>query len=406
MMRAVILELKDIPALYEIRRALDKRGYGEYPVSYLGGLKCMVVLKEKGQAIRLTMNNGEEWEKIVTSAELWKGQDLIYERLLWVRINGVPIHLRDAKTYNDIGGCFGRVVGLSEFSWNDNDNSDSGCWVVTENGKFIEEEVNLQWNDKEYRVWVREEQNSSLKMVISELSIEGKESPAKTSGSAAAPADGMEEGEIRNDAVGGENAEDHAWGTEPSTPMHEVHGKQEREKLNVAAGMYQHINGDGETWSTRNVEAGNQEPNVDLGPGPNTKSRKRPRRNRSPQDMSPDIEIQEDPSRSHIKNLERSFDLNNEMASVDVCIGEQERPDTCTSKIIRNDEPKEFGGKEGYAGGRGPEATVTVEDGTSVMKSCVTPRIFVSNDVLTRVICLHVASIINKGLILTNLESI
>ncbi|KAJ0713692.1 hypothetical protein HanPI659440_Chr13g0481341 [Helianthus annuus] len=36
----------------------------------------------------------------------------------------------------------------------------------------------------------------------------------------------------------------------------------------------------------------------------------------------------------------------------------------------------------------------------------VTPRIFVSNDVLTRVICLHVASIINKGLILTNLESI
>ncbi|MFS7971740.1 hypothetical protein Hanom_Chr09g00836361 [Helianthus anomalus] len=35
----------------------------------------------------------------------------------------------------------------------------------------------------------------------------------------------------------------------------------------------------------------------------------------------------------------------------------------------------------------------------------VTPRNFVSNNVLTRVISLHVALILNKGLMLTNLES-
>ncbi|MFS8029387.1 hypothetical protein Hanom_Chr16g01521711 [Helianthus anomalus] len=163
----------------------------------------MIVLKEKGQAIKFTKNSGDEWEKIIVSAELWKGQDLIYERLVWVRVNGVPIHLRDVKTYNEIGGCFGRVVGSSEFSWNDSDNSDSGCWVIAESGKFIEEEVKFQWNDKDYRAWVREEQNSSLKMVISELSDEGRASPAKTTGSAATPADGMVEGEARNDEVGG-----------------------------------------------------------------------------------------------------------------------------------------------------------------------------------------------------------
>ncbi|XP_022003420.1 uncharacterized protein LOC110900868 [Helianthus annuus] len=116
MMRAVIIELKNVLALKEIRRMLDDGGYSMYPVSYLGGLKCMVVFKTKREAVEFLDNSGYGRDQLVESASLWTGQDMQYDRLIWLRITGIPIHLRDSKLYDMVGGCFGRVVGESDFS--------------------------------------------------------------------------------------------------------------------------------------------------------------------------------------------------------------------------------------------------------------------------------------------------
>ncbi|MFS8031617.1 hypothetical protein Hanom_Chr17g01547921 [Helianthus anomalus] len=103
MMRAVIIELKNALVLKEIRRALDVGGHGEVPVSYLGGLNCMVVFKEKGEAIEFMKHVGYGWDQLMESMTLWKGRDMVYDRLVWVRITGIPIHLRDSKLYDKVG---------------------------------------------------------------------------------------------------------------------------------------------------------------------------------------------------------------------------------------------------------------------------------------------------------------
>ncbi|KAJ0833732.1 hypothetical protein HanRHA438_Chr16g0735921 [Helianthus annuus] len=56
LMRAVVLEVKDVVALEEIRTILDVGGYGENPVYYLGGLMCMVVFNEKRLAVDFIEN--------------------------------------------------------------------------------------------------------------------------------------------------------------------------------------------------------------------------------------------------------------------------------------------------------------------------------------------------------------
>ncbi|MFS7958112.1 hypothetical protein Hanom_Chr07g00674321 [Helianthus anomalus] len=170
-------------------------------------------------------------------------------------------------------------------------------------------------------------------MVISELSDEGRASQAKTSGSTAVLADGLEEGEVRNVVDRGENVEDHPWENEPFTPMHEVHGNQERGSFNMAAEVTKQNSDVGGFRSKRNTVVENQEPNKDLGPGPNTKSRKRPRRTRSLQMSSPDAYIREDPPQTHIRNLERSFELNNEMIPEDVSHGCNSKPDNNFYKV-------------------------------------------------------------------------
>ncbi|MFS7928713.1 hypothetical protein Hanom_Chr04g00324011 [Helianthus anomalus] len=317
MIRAVIMELKDVEALKVIRKALDVWGYGEYPVSYLGGLKCMIVFKEKGQAMEFIKSGEDERSQLISSAVLWKGQDLQYDRLAWVKTIGIPIHLRDSKLYNAVGGCFGRVVGLSDFSWVDIDSSDNGCWVITDMGKHIDKEVNLVWSGKEYKVWVREEQNTWLKTAIAELSGEGRVSPMKTTESAAAPGGSLEEGEIRSGGNGGQNVEDHPREPEPTSPMHVLHCNQENETINKAAEVTKELGKDfnnegGRSQVKENMGEKLKVSTDELGQDPQTKSRKRPRRARSPQCLSPEEGIESDPPPTHIRNLERAFDLNNE----------------------------------------------------------------------------------------------
>ncbi|KAI3807712.1 hypothetical protein L1987_23646 [Smallanthus sonchifolius] len=67
---------------------------------------------------------------------------------------GVPFILRDKSTFHKISEAFGRTILPSEFDWEDDDNSFACCYVLTNIGKRIEEEV------VSYPVWINEEMNS------------------------------------------------------------------------------------------------------------------------------------------------------------------------------------------------------------------------------------------------------
>ncbi|KAI3818250.1 hypothetical protein L1987_12053 [Smallanthus sonchifolius] len=193
MMRSVIGEVKDMDKVGEIKKMVVEAGYVESPVCYLGGLKFMIV-KDKRTAVEFLDRKKEFWDKVLRSAVLWGGQEVVFDRLVCIRMLGVPVQLRDSKVFGKIGELFGEVVGESIFSWLEVDNSWGECFVLSSLMRKIDEEVEVVWEGRRTPIWVVEVESSRIQSMIEDLSS-SFDSPATTTASAVRE-DGLEEGEI------------------------------------------------------------------------------------------------------------------------------------------------------------------------------------------------------------------
>ncbi|KAM0035585.1 hypothetical protein Hdeb2414_s0015g00448101 [Helianthus debilis subsp. tardiflorus] len=90
-------------------------------------------------------------------ADLWVGQALAFERMAWLRVHGVPLHLWCDKVFNLICGRFGVVAKHPHVSDEDADISMVCVGVLVGDGKRITEEIILNWQDKRYQVSISED---------------------------------------------------------------------------------------------------------------------------------------------------------------------------------------------------------------------------------------------------------
>ncbi|KAM0042515.1 hypothetical protein Hdeb2414_s0010g00330721 [Helianthus debilis subsp. tardiflorus] len=85
------------------------------------------------------------------------GQSLPFERIAWLKVIGVLIHLAVDEVYNSIAGRFGKVIHASQRSSEDCDLSVNCIGVLVGDGVRIVELITLKWKDKMFKVWVEEE---------------------------------------------------------------------------------------------------------------------------------------------------------------------------------------------------------------------------------------------------------
>ncbi|KAI3797680.1 hypothetical protein L1987_32943 [Smallanthus sonchifolius] len=93
------------------------------------------------------------WKKHFHSLSILDDQDIPYQRIVGLKIKGVPFILRDKITFDKIGQVFGRTILPSEFDWDENDNSFACCYALTDIGKRIEVEIIINWRNTSYPVW-------------------------------------------------------------------------------------------------------------------------------------------------------------------------------------------------------------------------------------------------------------
>ncbi|KAM0005349.1 hypothetical protein Hdeb2414_s0212g00834711 [Helianthus debilis subsp. tardiflorus] len=151
--------------------------------------------------------------------------------------------------------------------------------------------------------------------MIEELSDRFLATPTDTVESVAGQEDDWEDGEFRGGENDGKKSKACHMETQSSESMHAQHANQEDASPFSAEGKHEAlekvINDDIGGTQPHTMKAGNAqenyvvEPNIELGQGPGTKSRKRPRRFRSSEG-----ELEGDPHMSYVRNLERSFYLN------------------------------------------------------------------------------------------------
>ncbi|KAI3712140.1 hypothetical protein L1987_70689 [Smallanthus sonchifolius] len=113
-------------------------------------MKCMITFRSKEIASDFVKEG--KWKDHFDSMEVWNGEDLKLGRIVKLRVEGMPMVLREDANFRRIAELFGRAVDDVVFSWDAIDISTGYCLVLSDIRSKIEEEVTLVWKNKSYSV--------------------------------------------------------------------------------------------------------------------------------------------------------------------------------------------------------------------------------------------------------------
>ncbi|KAM0007869.1 hypothetical protein Hdeb2414_s0004g00137611 [Helianthus debilis subsp. tardiflorus] len=124
-------------------------------LSYLGGLYMLVKFEDEVSCVNF-MTDHSCWKDWFSILDPWDNQSLPFERLAWVKVLGVPMHLADNDVLNNIAEQFGKIVHGSQLEAEDGNLSVSWIGLLVGEGVRIQDQVTLRWKNKQFRVWVEE----------------------------------------------------------------------------------------------------------------------------------------------------------------------------------------------------------------------------------------------------------
>lgn len=185
--RAVIGVSDSIARLHTVKKMLVRGGFKEAAVSYLGGLTVLISFRDSTEMNRFIGSKEDVWKDSLVNVSPWLGQSVPFERIVVLKVVGMPILARDGVAFDSVGRLFGDIVWPSDFSWIGLDNSIGFAHVLTKVSNRIDEEITVYWKNRPYSVWVVEENSgwvSEFEAVDSDVND-----------------DDMEEGEFRHDAT-------------------------------------------------------------------------------------------------------------------------------------------------------------------------------------------------------------
>ncbi|KAI3682906.1 hypothetical protein L1987_83270 [Smallanthus sonchifolius] len=105
------------------------------------------------------VRDNQRWSNVLSEVEIWKGQDYGQERIIWLKIMGVPVHLWESQVFDAIAASMGKVVAQSHATFNGEggDLIRDTVGIIVEKEWNIQEEITLKWRDKTYSVWCKED---------------------------------------------------------------------------------------------------------------------------------------------------------------------------------------------------------------------------------------------------------
>ncbi|KAF5809681.1 putative RNA recognition motif domain, nucleotide-binding alpha-beta plait domain superfamily [Helianthus annuus] len=123
---------------------------------YLGGLSLLISFHD-GDSARKFFDSKGIWGLWFSKLDPWSGQTLPFERMAWLRLNEIPLHLYDPEVMTLVGEIFGKVLHVPKVVEDDADLSFCRIGVLCGESGRIMDSVSLRWNNRSFRVWVEEE---------------------------------------------------------------------------------------------------------------------------------------------------------------------------------------------------------------------------------------------------------
>ncbi|KAJ0466504.1 hypothetical protein HanPSC8_Chr14g0596811 [Helianthus annuus] len=152
--RTVNLEtLVDFDKLMRIAKLAYSR------IQYLGGLFILLSFSDTVAANHF-MESKTVWGPWFSMLDVWKGQPLHFERVAWLKLMGIPLHLLESDTLALIGETFGMLLHVPKSFEVDHDLLVTRVGVLVGEVNRIKEVVSLKWKDRSFRIWVEEESDN------------------------------------------------------------------------------------------------------------------------------------------------------------------------------------------------------------------------------------------------------
>ncbi|KAF5817259.1 putative RNA recognition motif domain, nucleotide-binding alpha-beta plait domain superfamily [Helianthus annuus] len=153
---AVVGRAVNLETLVDIDRLLNIAKIVVANVQYLGGLTLLISFHEE-ESVKRFLSSKNVWEPWFSKLDQWKGQTLPFERVAWVKLTGVPLHLIDSDVLSQVGALFGKVLYAPKEFEEDQDLSVVRVGVLVSHHRKILDEVVLSWRSRSYRIGVEEE---------------------------------------------------------------------------------------------------------------------------------------------------------------------------------------------------------------------------------------------------------
>ncbi|KAK9074839.1 hypothetical protein SSX86_003158 [Deinandra increscens subsp. villosa] len=201
--RTLLGEAIDGPSLCSVKLLHNEGGESDFDVVYVGGLHVLLVFNHTLKAEEFRVSKELWWKKYFTSLSLWEGQVFPRLRLVGLKILGVPLHLRDDITYDEIAKGFGRIIWPSHSSWMLEDCSGGSVHILSDSWRTIEETILITWKESSYTVIVKEDHTPWIPSFVEEDVI-----PTANSSPEIQENDGFwEDGELREEGAAEETTD-------------------------------------------------------------------------------------------------------------------------------------------------------------------------------------------------------
>ncbi|KAM0041066.1 hypothetical protein Hdeb2414_s0011g00361891 [Helianthus debilis subsp. tardiflorus] len=153
--KSILARTRDFNSLISIKQLLESAGIRDVSIQYVGGFNLLLAFGNELDAKNFLSSN-QVWNEWFSHADPWIGQALAFERVAWLRVLGIPLHLFCNEVVLYVCSRYGTVAKPPQILDDDCDLSMVSVGVLVGEGKRISEEVVLRWQDKKYRVWVSE----------------------------------------------------------------------------------------------------------------------------------------------------------------------------------------------------------------------------------------------------------
>ncbi|KAK1422576.1 hypothetical protein QVD17_17859 [Tagetes erecta] len=154
---SVIGEVLCLSTLNNLKTLLEELKIGAIEIRYLWGLRVLISFGSSVEAKRFVA--GDVGKSLFANVEIWKGQVIPNDRLAWVQIRGVPLHLWDPSSFNMIGQRLGRLVHQSEASIEDGNLSLDQVGIIVHQQSRVEGQLWIECDGQKFLIGFREIDN-------------------------------------------------------------------------------------------------------------------------------------------------------------------------------------------------------------------------------------------------------